>query len=119
MSSYTVSQHLLTDPARAGNETCINGSFHRRSTMNLVHPHVSTISPCRTGWVFAMATVASLAAAMEPAWCAETVAGIVSENIAAAQQRRTESLVITPEVSTVRTRVLPAGAMPLTPDGRP
>jgi len=55
---------------------------------------------------------------MVPAWGAEPVAGIVSENIAAAQQRRATSMALTPEVSTVRTRLLPAGTSPVTSDGR-
>jgi len=58
-----------------------------------------------------------MATAMVPAWCAETVTGIVGENIAA-QQRRATPLTITPEVSTVRARLLPAGPAPLASDGR-
>lgn len=85
--------------------------------MNLVHPHMSAMSPCRAGWVVATAT-ATLVGVMEPAWCAETVAGIVNDNIAAAQQRSVTSLALTPEVSTVRTR-LPPGPAPVTSDGRP
>lgn len=87
--------------------------------MNLVHPHVSAIAPSRMARVFAIPAMAMLTGATESVWCAESMASIVSENMATAQQRRVESLTLTPEVSTVRTRLLPPGPSPLTSDGRP
>ena len=66
---------------------------------------------------------AALAAGMcgaHSAWSADgdsNVASIVSENVAAAQRQQLDNVAITPEVSTIRTRLAPS-ATPLNIDGR-
>jgi len=58
-------------------------------------------------------------AASQAGWCADgDVAGIVTDNVAQAQQRTTDRMSLTPEVSTVRTLLPSNGPTALTSDGR-
>lgn len=91
--------------------------------MKLVHPCVSAIRDHRRlqRWSCAAALLTSLGCSQR-GLCADresTISGIVSENVASAQQRQLDKLTITPEVSSVRTRLTPEGPSQFTPDGRP
>jgi len=126
MSSYTARQYRLTDAPWDDGETSAVGRFHCGSTMNLVHPHVSAMTPQRTARrrVLEATMLMTGLACMQPGLCADNesnVATIVSDNIASVQRRPsgTLSVTVTPEVSAVRTRLAPAAAAPLAADGRP
>jgi len=92
--------------------------------MNLVRPVVSaiTLQRVRAVCVFAATAMATFMGCIEQGVCADTgssVAAIMGDSIATARQRRSDSLAMTPELSTVRTRLAPTGPAPLTSDGRP